>query len=59
MMTSITSKLQEWTIRNRITHVALNELMAYIKPKYPELPRDARTLLGTMRKVHADNIESG
>jgi len=56
---SITSKLQEWTIRNRITHVALNELMAYIKPKYPELPRDACTLLGTMRKVHADNIESG
>lgn len=54
-----TSKLQGWTIRNRITHVALNELMAYIKPKYPELPRDARTLLDTIRKVHTDNVEPG
>lgn len=55
---SFTSQLQGWAIRNRITHVALNELMAYIKPKYPELPRDARTLLGTVRKVHADDIEA-
>jgi len=31
----------------------------HIKPKYPELPRDTRTLLGTVRKVHADDVESG
>lgn len=55
----ITSQLQGWAIRNRITHVALNELMAYIKPKYPELPRDARTLLGTLRKINTDNVEPG
>ncbi|XP_011688765.1 PREDICTED: uncharacterized protein LOC105450548 [Wasmannia auropunctata] len=56
---SITSNLQGWAIRNRITHVALNELMACIKSKYPELPRDARTLLGTMKKVHLDKVEPG
>lgn len=33
--------------------------MAYIKPNYPELPRDARTLLGTIRKVHADDVKPG
>lgn len=28
--------------------------------KYPELlPRDARILLDTMRKVHVDNVKSG
>ncbi|EZA54476.1 hypothetical protein X777_05834, partial [Ooceraea biroi] len=46
-------------IRNRITHVVLNELMSYIKPKYPEVPRDACSLLGTMRKVNAEDIEPG
>lgn len=51
--------MKRWAIKNRITHVALNELMAYIKPNYPELPRDARTLLGTIRKVHADDVEPG
>lgn len=50
---SFTSQLQGWAIRNRITHVALNELITILKPKYPELPRCARTLLGTVRKVNA------
>lgn len=56
---NFTSQLQRWTIRNRISYVALNELIAILKPKYPELPRDARTLLGTMRKVNAKDVESG
>lgn len=56
---SFTSQLQGWAIKNRISHVAVNELIAYIKPKYPELPGDARTLLGTVRKVRADDIEGG
>ncbi|XP_032690649.1 uncharacterized protein LOC116853628 isoform X2 [Odontomachus brunneus] len=54
-----TSQLQGWAIRHRITHVALNELLEYIKPRYPEVPTDARTLLGTVRKVHTDNVEPG
>lgn len=50
---SFNLQLQGWAIKNRITHVALNELMALIKLKYPELPRDARTLLGNfIRQKH-------
>jgi len=56
---SFTSQLQGWAIKNRITHVALNELLTYIKPRYPELPKDARTLLGTIRKVYTNDVEPG
>lgn len=33
--------------------------MAYIKLKYPKLSGDARTLLGTVRKIHANDVELG
>lgn len=56
---SFTSQLQGWAIKHRITHVVLNELLGYVKHRYPEVPRDACTLLGTVRKVHADNVEPG
>lgn len=56
---SIISWFQEWSIKNNITHVALNELISRIKPKYPELPKDARTLLGTPRKVNIDVVAPG
>lgn len=56
---NFTSQLQGWAIRNRITHVALNELITILKPKYPELPRCARTLLGTVRKVNVKDVEPG
>lgn len=57
--TSIFSWLQEWTIKNNITHVALNELISHIKSKYPELPTDARTLLRTPRKLNLDIVAPG
>lgn len=41
---SITLQLQEWAIRNRISHIALNELMAHIRSRYPELLLDALLL---------------
>lgn len=53
------SWFQEWAIRNRISHVALNELMKGIKPKYPELPSDARSLLRTPRKVNVEDVKRG
>lgn len=56
---SFISQLQEWAIKNRITHVALNELLACLKPRCPELPRDFRTSLGTMRKVNVDDVQPG
>lgn len=51
--------LQNWAITNNISHVALTELMARVKHKYPELPTDARSLLKTPRKINVQNISSG
>lgn len=51
--------LQEWALKNRISHVALNELMTGIKYKYPKLPSDARSLLKTPRKVNVQNVTPG
>jgi len=56
---SFVSWLQEWAIKNRISHVALNELMTGIKLKYSELPSDARSLLKTPRKVNVQNVRPG
>lgn len=51
--------LRDWAIRNHISHVALTELMTRIKPKYPELPTDARSLLKTPRKINVQSIPPG
>ncbi|KYN04984.1 hypothetical protein ALC62_04129, partial [Cyphomyrmex costatus] len=51
--------LQEWAIKNRISHVALNELMTGLKFKYSELPSDARSLLKTPRKVNVRDVKPG
>lgn len=51
--------LQKWAIKNRISHVALNELMTGIKSKYPELPSDGRSLLKTPRKINEQDIKPG
>lgn len=56
---SFRSQLQGWAIKNRITHVALNELLVYLRLRYAELPHNARTLLGTMKKVHTVVVEPG
>jgi len=51
--------LQNWAIKNHISHVALTELMIRIKPKYPELSTDARSLLRTPRKINVQSIPPG
>lgn len=48
------SWFRRWAVKYNISHVALNELMAGIKPYCPQLPKDARTLLRTIRKVNAE-----
>lgn len=53
---SILSWLQNWTIKNDITYIALNELISRIKSKYSELFRDARSLLRTPKKVNVDIV---
>jgi len=51
------SWFQGWAIKYNISHVALNELITGIKPYCPQLPKDARTLLGTLRRVNAKGVE--
>jgi len=51
------SWFQGWAIKYNISHVALNELITGIKPYCPQLPKDARTLLGILRRVNAKGVE--
>jgi len=51
------SWFQGWAIKYNISHVALNELITGIKPYCLQLPKDARTLLGTLRRVNAKGVE--
>lgn len=53
------SWLQEWAIKNRISHVALNELVTGLKPKHPELPSDARSLLRNSQKSKCTRRKTG
>nr|VZI47958.1 unnamed protein product [Spirometra erinaceieuropaei] len=38
--------LRKWALRSKIPHSHLNDLLAALKPWLPDLPADARTLLG-------------
>lgn len=46
---SFKSELAEWTIKNKITHTALNSLLLILKKHkcFASLPKDARTILHT------------
>jgi len=57
----ISDQLQEWAIRNKITHVALGELLLILKqmPDLKNLPKDPRTFLQTPRKTILRNIKPG
>ncbi|CAH0551118.1 unnamed protein product [Brassicogethes aeneus] len=51
---------QQWALKNNITHTAINDLIKLIKEKYPFLPNDARTILGTPKnnvRIKLDNGE--
>lgn len=57
----ISDQLQEWAIRNKITHVALAELLLILKqmPDLKNLPKDPRTFLQTPRKTILRDIKPG
>nr|VZI38903.1 unnamed protein product [Spirometra erinaceieuropaei] len=38
--------LRKWALRSKIPHSHLNDLLKALKPWLPDLPADARTLLG-------------
>lgn len=46
-------------IKNSIPHIALNKLLTSIKPKYPEVPSDSRSLLKTPRKINMQEVKPG
>ncbi|KAK4877644.1 hypothetical protein RN001_010150 [Aquatica leii] len=52
-------QLQSWALRHNITHVAINDLLCIFKTPIPNLPSDARTLLGTKRTVVTTKVEPG
>lgn len=54
------TKFRMWAFSNpSVTHRCLNELVDLIKPKYPFLPKDARTILETPRNVEIIKLENG
>ncbi|XP_076870514.1 uncharacterized protein LOC143521500 isoform X2 [Brachyhypopomus gauderio] len=42
-------ELAKWAAEHHITHNAVNALLSVLGKHHPTLPRDARTLLGTVR----------
>lgn len=51
--------LVQWSLKHSISHTALSDLLKLLKFYIPELPIDARSLLGTCRKVTSKVIEPG
>lgn len=58
---SISDQLKEWAIRNKITHVALSEVLLIFKliPDLKNLPKDPRTFLQTPRQTILRDIKPG
>ncbi|CAG9817178.1 unnamed protein product [Phaedon cochleariae] len=54
-----TLSLSNWALKHNVTHSALNDLLDILKTKHPELPSDARTLLGTSKLVEVKSVEPG
>ena len=46
-------------MRDNITHSALSELLSIIRPRQPDLPKDARTLFGTNKQCFVESITGG
>lgn len=45
------SSFKKWACQNNVTHKCCNEIISLIRPKYPFLKKDIRSILGTPRKV--------
>jgi len=58
---SLHEKLVSWTLENNITHKALSNLLKIIRPHVIEdnLPRDARTLMQTLRTTNVKKVFPG
>jgi hypothetical protein len=55
----LSDNLALWAVSHKITHLALHDLLHILKDEHPELPKDPRTLLGTVSKVVVKDIPGG
>lgn len=51
--------LRSWGKRHNISHIAMTELLKFLKPTISDLPSDARTLYQTPRKIGIKYFENG
>ncbi|KAL2087968.1 hypothetical protein ACEWY4_016796 [Coilia grayii] len=56
---SLKDKLKQWASTFGINLVAITALLSILSTYHPELPRDARTLLGTTRKTNVEALGGG
>ncbi|XP_030754939.1 uncharacterized protein LOC115881541 isoform X1 [Sitophilus oryzae] len=58
--TKLCQQLVEWaTVKHKITHSALTDLLHILSPYHPELPLDSRTLLATPNSTDIVTLETG
>lgn len=55
----LNSNLTQWALKHNITHSAITDLLLILKPKFPTLPINARTLLNTPRELTIHQVEPG
>ncbi|KAG8197853.1 hypothetical protein JTE90_024254 [Oedothorax gibbosus] len=51
--------LSRWSSDHSITHVAMNHLLGILIPIYPNLPKDARTIMQTPRELKLKQLSTG
>lgn len=56
---TMSQKLRLWNVQYNITLDAYRALLKILKPSYPELPLDRRTLNHTPRKTVVQNLKNG
>ncbi|CAH2207551.1 jg27715, partial [Pararge aegeria aegeria] len=53
-------RIKEWATERNISQIALNDLAAIVNDRFPGiLPRDARTILGTIQQIRIKTIKGG
>lgn len=57
--TSLPQKLQHWASAFSVPLVAVTALLAILRIHYPDLPKDARTLLKTQAKIAVERVGGG
>jgi len=56
---SVVSELQKWAGDHNVSHAAIGDLLKIVRKRYPELPKDSRTLLLTCGTVQVQSVAGG